>query len=254
MKAGVLATLLLTGCAWAQQVDPVASITTGDLARGKRLFGGHCAACHGQTAEGGRGPNLALPKLRRAADNQALFQVIRDGVDGTEMEGAWQMTEREIWQVAAYIRSLSRVAAETLAGDAQRGSQVYAAAGCASCHIVRGEGRGLGPDLSEVGARRSAAFLRQALVNPGKSAPEGFLMVRVVTREGQEIRGIRINEDSFTLQLRDLDGRFHSFRKRAVKDVQKLFGESPMPGYGGQISAAQLDDLVAYLAGLRGPQ
>lgn len=180
--------------------------------------------------------------------------MIQNGVAGTEMEGSWQMTDREIWQVAAYIRSLSQVAAGPLSGNAQRGRQTYAAAGCASCHIVSGEGRGLGPDLSEVGARRSAAFLRQALANPGRSAPEGFLMVRVVTREGQEIRGIRVNEDSFTLQIRDLDGHFHSFRKRAVKEVKKLFGESPMPGYAGQLSAAQLDDLVAYLAGLRGPQ
>ena len=246
--------LALAANLWAQQPDPVATMTADDLARGKRLYGGHCAPCHGQTAEGGRGPNLAQPKLRRAADNPALFKVIREGVNGSEMDGAWQMTDREIWQVAAFIRSLGRAAVEQLPGDAERGKRVYAMAGCAACHVVRGAGAAQGPDLSEIGARRSAAYLRESLVEPGKTAPEGFLMVHVVKRDGRDIRGARLNEDSFTLQIRDLDGHLHSLRKQSVKQVKKLFGESPMPSYRDNLSASQLDDLVAYLAGLRGPQ
>lgn len=253
MGVGFLLVLLATSV-WAQQPDPISTMTADDLARGKRLYGGHCAPCHGQTAEGGRGPNLAQPKLRRAADNPALFKIIQEGVNGSEMDGAWQMTDREIWQVAAFIRSLSRSSVEQLPGDAERGKRLYAAAGCAACHMVQGAGTGAGPDLSEIGARRSAAYLRQSLLEPGKTAPEGFLMVQAVTRAGRELRGVRLNEDSFTLQIRDLDGRIHSLRKQSVKEVKKLFGESPMPSYRDNFSASQLDDLVAYLASLRGQQ
>ena len=253
MVAGLLLVLLAASVS-AQQPDPISTMTADDLARGKRLYGGHCALCHGQTAEGGRGPNLAQPKLRRAADNPALFKIIQQGVPGSEMDGAWQMTDREIWQVAAYIRSLGSTAVERLPGDAERGKRLYDSAGCAACHVVQGAGVSAGPDLSEIGARRSAAYLRESLVNPGKTAPEGFLMVHVVPRDAREIRGARLNEDSFTLQIRDLDGRFHSFRKQSLKQVKKLFGESPMPSYRDNFSAPQLDDLVAYLAGLRGPQ
>jgi putative heme-binding domain-containing protein len=244
----------LAGVACAQQSDPIATMSAADLERGQRLYRGHCALCHGQTAEGGRGPNLAVPNLRRAADNAALFRVIQQGVPGSEMDGAWQLTEREVWQVAAYLRSLGRVAAEPLPGNAARGKRVYADAGCAACHVIQGAGTGLGPELSEIGARRSAAYLRQSLLDPGMSAPEGFLLIRAVTRAGREIRGVRVNEDSFTLQLRDLDGRFHSLRKPALKEIKKLFGESPMPSYRGNLSDTQLDDLVAYLAILRGAQ
>jgi mono/diheme cytochrome c family protein len=76
--------------------DPIANPTAEDLARGKRLFEGQCAVCHGIIGTGGRGANLAQPRLRHASSDQALFLVIKDGIDGTEMREAWQMTDREI--------------------------------------------------------------------------------------------------------------------------------------------------------------
>jgi len=66
------------------------------------------------------------------------------------------------------------------------------------------------------------------------------------------VRGIRVNEDSFTIQLRDAGNRFHSFRKSELSSLKKEFGESLMPGYASKFTAAELDDLVAYLASLRG--
>jgi hypothetical protein len=66
------------------------------------------------------------------------------------------------------------------------------------------------------------------------------------------VRGIRVNEDSFTIQLRDAGGRYHSFRKAELKDLVRLSGRTPMPSFEGQIGQAELDDLVAYLASLKG--
>ncbi len=159
------------------------------------------------------------------------------------------MTEREVWRVAGYVRSLSRVEAAKLTGDASRGRELYRAKGCAGCHIVRGEGGASGPELTEIGARRSAAYLREALVEPAASLPEGFLVVSVTTRAGRNLRGVRVNEDSFTIQLRDDENRFHSFRKNELKNLKKEFGVSTMPSYK-TLAAAELDDLIAYLASL----
>jgi cytochrome c oxidase cbb3-type subunit 3 len=220
---------------------------------GKRLFEGQCALCHGQTAQGGRGPNLAQPRLRRAPDDAAMFKLIQNGIPGTEMDGAWQMTDREIADVVAYVRSLGRLPRELLPGDAARGQTLYSKQGCASCHVVSGAGTGFGPELTEVGAKRSAANLREHLTDPGKSPPEGFMMVRAVMRDGRKLSGIRLNEDSFTVQIRDASGALHSLRKRDLTEYKKLPGESPMPSFRTR-SAAELDDLVAYLASLRGPQ
>lgn len=234
--------------------DQISGLNSDDLARGKQLFTGHCALCHGIGGTGDRGPALNQPTLRRAADNQALFSLIKKGIDGSEMPEAWQMTDREIWQVAGYVRSLGRTAIATLPGDVAYGKAMYGKKACASCHIVQGRGTSLGPELTEIGARRSAAYLREALLNPGASVPEAFLAVSVVTRAGQSIRGVRVNEDSFTIQLRDQNGVFHSYRKADLAELRKETGKSLMPGYRGNLTASEIDDLVAYLASLRGAQ
>jgi hypothetical protein len=64
--------------------------------------------------------------------------------------------------------------------------------------------------------------------------------------------GLRVNEDSFTLQLRDQAGRIHSFSKLELEGLEKLPGESLMPSYQSELSETGLEDLVAYLASLRG--
>jgi len=207
--------------------------------------------CHGIEGTGGRGPALNQPALRRGKDNMALYGVIRNGVAGTEMPGAWQMTEREVWRVAGYVRSLGRVEAAKLTGDAGRGRELYLSKGCAGCHIVSGEGGVSGPELTEIGSRRSAAYLREALIDPAASLPDKFLTVSVTTRDGRNLRGVRVNEDSFTIQLRDDKLQFHSFRKAELKELKKEFGVSTMPSYK-TLAAGEIDDLIAYLASLRG--
>ena len=231
--------------------DPIAALTADDLAHGKRLYVGQCALCHGIEGVGGRGPALNQPALRRAKDHQALYNVIKNGVAGTEMPAAWHMTDREVWRVVGYIRSLNRVEDAKPTGDAGRGRELYRAKGCAVCHIIRGEGGASGPELTEIGARRSATYLREALIDPSASAPEGFLVVSVITRAGRSIRGVRVNEDSFTVQLRDDEDRFHSFRKNELRSLKKEFGVSTMPSYK-TLAATELDDLIAYLASLGG--
>jgi cytochrome c oxidase cbb3-type subunit 3 len=246
----VKALFLAWGClAWAQ----IPQLSPDDLARGKKIYEGHCSLCHGMTGTGGKGPSLAQPTLRRAPDDTRLAEVIKNGIDNTEMPGAWQLTDREIWQVAGHVRSLGRTAAAELPGDPARGRALYESkGGCAGCHIIAGAGSSLGPELSEIGARRSADYLREALLKPGAAVPEGFLMIRVTTRDGKVFRGIRANEDTFTIQLRDATNQFHSFRKSDLTAIKKEFNESLMPSYESTFNATEIDDLVAYLASLRG--
>ncbi|HVN03958.1 MAG TPA: c-type cytochrome [Bryobacteraceae bacterium] len=222
-----------------------------DLVAGRKVFESQCAVCHGLKGGGGRGPVLARPKLEKAPDDAALRTIISEGLE-PEMPAAWQLNPREVENVAAYVRSLGSVPVEVLPGNPERGARVYAAQGCAGCHIVAGEGNGLGPELTGIGARRNAAYLRQTILQPGASLPEGFLYLSVTTAEGRTVRGIRINEDSFTIQLKDAGGRFFSFRKGDLRDLRRLQGETPMPTFKDRLNKSELDDLVAWLATLRG--
>src|SRR5215470_7169991 len=118
-----------------------------DLANGEKLFQNHCALCHGLKGEGGRGPMLTQAKLSRAPDDAALLKVIEDGIRGTEMPGADSMSDHEMAQTAAYVRSLGRVPLKPVPGDPTHGEEVYRTKGnCAGCHVIRGEGGIAGPD------------------------------------------------------------------------------------------------------------
>jgi cytochrome c oxidase cbb3-type subunit III len=222
-----------------------------DLAAGKVIFEGHCALCHGIDGGGGRGPSLHRPHLSRAPDDKALKALIENGIPPGMPEG-WYLSERDIANVAAFVRSLGNVPPEKLAGDPQRGEAIYARSGCGTCHILAGKGTGFGPELTEVGARRGAARLRETLQSPSKTIPEDFLLIEAITLSGQTIRGIRLNEDTFTIQLKDAQGRFYSLRKSDLRELEKLRNQTLMPSYDSLFSAAELEDLVAYLASQRG--
>ncbi len=234
-------------------VASVSSAQEEALLRGRKLFDSHCARCHNMGGTGGEGPSLARPTLRHAADEEGLLKVIREGIEGTDMPGTWQISENEVRQIAAYVRSLGRVEPGPLSGDPTRGREVFeGASGCSGCHVVAGDGGAVGPDLSDVGLRRGAAFLRESLVSPGATVPRDYLLVRAKPRGGEEVVGLRVNEDSFTIQLRDQAGRIHSLSKSELEDLEKGFGESLMPSYASELSARELEDLIAYLASLRG--
>lgn len=225
-----------------------------DFERGARLFAANCAPCHGPTGNGGRGANLARPRLPRAADDQALFLVIRDGIVNTEMPGAWGMTDHEMWQTAAFVRTLGRVAPEHVPGDVVAGAVVFRLKGCIDCHTVGAEGGRMGPPLTEIGDRRSAAYLRGLLFDPRTFLPEDFTMVEVVTGTGERVNGILLNEDTYSIQIRDLTGDLHSYWKQDLRALEKHTDRTPMPSFRGRLNDRELEDLVAYLVSLRGLQ
>jgi cytochrome c oxidase cbb3-type subunit III len=250
----VLTLLLSAACAAPCAQAPSAQNTPvekPDLAAGKVIFEGHCSLCHGIDGGGGRGPSLHRPNLSRAPDDQALKALIENGIPPGMPEG-WYLSKQDIANVAAFVRSLGNVPPEKLAGDPQRGEAIYARSGCGACHILAGKGTGFGPELTEVGARRGAARLRETLQSPSKTIPEDFLLVKAITLSGETILGIRLNEDTFTIQLKDRQGRFYSLRKSGLRELKKLRNETPMPSYDSLFSTAELEDLVSYLASQRG--
>jgi len=232
-----------------------------DASAGKKLFAAHCAACHGQQGEGGRGARLT--SLTRASDDDSLFNIIRKGISGTEMPPA-PLKDDEIRDLTVFVRSLQRDSVLP-AANGQRGQQTYRRAGCAKCHTIGLEGGVLGPDLSNIGARRDPDYLRRALLDPEADIPESFgeyrwytvipnnfLQVRVTTHDGRAITGARVNEDAFSIQIRDVSGKVYSFWKEELKELHKDWDKSPMPSYRDKLTPTEIDDLISYLASLRG--
>ena len=223
-----------------------------ELEQGRKLFQSQCASCHGIDGSGGRGSPLNVPKLRRAATDEDLRDVIVGGVEQAGMPRFWWLPPRDVNNVAQYVRSLGQVNAGAVAGDPGHGKRVFESkGGCMTCHIVNGTGGWLGPELSDIGARRSAAYLRNALLDPAAGAPESIVFVRVETSSGQKFSGRRLNEDTFNIQIIDSGGSFRSVRKSGAASIERTPG-TPMPSFRAKLTNSEISDLVAYLASLTG--
>jgi putative heme-binding domain-containing protein len=218
--------------------------TPEDLIQGKKLYDGRCAGCHGPKGDGGKGANLAVPVLSRGDSDIAIYRVIRYGIPETEMPGHL-MTQREIWQMTAHVRKLGGEGGGTVKGDPAKGALLFSGkGGCLQCHFMDGRGGHLGPPLTGVARKRSASYLREKLVSPDRTVVDSFYMVTATLRDGGRVGGVRLNEDTWSIQLRD-GSRLISLAKAdlASLDVQKT---TPMPSYS-RFAASELDDLVAYL-------
>lgn len=252
---GAALALAPAGAAAAEpQTDPpLDEAAPEELTQGQRLFDIHCSRCHGLGGVGGEGPNLMRENLRRSTTDEALLSIVEDGIEGTDMPGAWTLNGQEIRGVAAYVRSLGTVAREDLPGDPARGRDLYDATLCSTCHVVNGEGIAFGPDLSDIGLLRGSEHLRESIRDPAASVTPRYRTVLVEDAGGAETMGVRMNEDTFTIQILDQAGRLRSFRKTEIRRFELLPEESLMMSYA-DFGDDELDDLVAYLATLRGPQ
>ena len=247
MRAAGVALLLL--CAVALQGQ-----TEVDLADGKATFRSNCAFCHGLTGGGGRGPALSAGRFLHGSADDDIKNVIKSGVPGTTMP-AFEFEKDELDRLVAYVRTLSAASGKTagagpVAGDVTKGRQVYERSGCAGCHRVGAEGSVFGPELTRIGAGRSAEYIRESIVNPSADIPEEYAGVTVITRDGKRITGVRVNEDTFSVQLRDASQNFRMFQKDEVQQVIRE-AKSLMPAYSS-LSHDDLQNLLAYLDSLRG--
>jgi cytochrome c oxidase cbb3-type subunit 3 len=225
---------------------------------GAKLFRSQCAGCHGPDGTGtGAGPNLASGTFVHGGSDEALFGTISKGVPGTSMP-AFSFSGLQIWELVTHVRSLGIAhGVKEARGNPQSGLAIFRA-NCSRCHTAAGEAgltagltAGLsGPDLTGIGASRSYAELRESIRDPDAQVASEYWSVAATTIAGQTIRGVRLNEDTFSLQIRNEDGRLVSLPKRNLKDV-KLIRTSPMPSFAGKLSDSQIDDVIGWLISLR---
>lgn len=223
-----------------------------DLAWGRRAYRVHCASCHGIDGKGGRGSDLTSGDFYHGGSDADLYRNIEDGIPGTEMPASWLVPKR-LWQVVAFVRSLSEAASSSsVTGDPSRGRELFRGkGGCLECHRVGLEGGFSGPDLSTVGWRRSPEHLKASIVAPEEEISPNYRMATVSpSGGGAATTGYVRNEDRHYLLLLDLEGKLRSFEKSGLRQVERD-GGSMMQSYDGVFDAAELEDLVAYLASLR---
>lgn len=222
-----------------------------DIAYGSSLYATHCVTCHGADGDALPGVNLRSGRFRHASSDRELARILREGIPGTAMiPGAY--ADAELTALVAYLRNIDADVGGIGLGDAQRGRVLFEGKGeCGTCHRVAGQGPRFAPDLSNIGAVRTAATLSRTLLDPNGSLLPINRPVRAVTADGTLINGRRLNEDSYSVQLIDDQERLISLEKSELREYT-ILTTSQMPSYAEILTEEEIADVLAYLRTLKG--
>jgi PQQ-dependent dehydrogenase (methanol/ethanol family) len=240
MKRYSLVLLAALACAWPGIGQ--------ENAAGRKLFAARCASCHGADGGGGEfGPDIADVRGLRHRD-RTLAALIKNGLPDSGMP-AFPLPQQDLDAVAAFVAGLRAPAFEhPPAGDAIAGESYFFGEGnCANCHLVKGRGGVLGPDLSNLGGETRLARIEMALRDPSTLGTPGYKLVSVRLRSGQTIRGLAKNESNYDVQLQGLDGKLYFLSKEEIAE------ETAEPkGLMPPVSATSVEqrDLLAFLSRL----
>lgn len=220
------------------------------IADGREIYNRTCTACHGVNgAAGARGPALAGRDGYQRSTDASIFDAIHDGISGTGMPPS-SLGATDIWKVVAYLRSLRASASDTFVpGDAVHGERIFWGQGhCGSCHMIRGRGGIVGPDLSSIGEERTLRQIRDALTQPRSQIPDGYRPVEIVTADGRRLSGVLKNENNFSLQLLDSHDQLQLLTRDELREVYYKHSSLMPANYDKSLSPAELQDLLAFLS------
>ena len=136
-------------------------------------------------------------------------------------------------------------------GDPAGGRALVQSSKCLDCHRIGETGSRVGPDLSDIGSRRSPALLQRAIVAPDDEVLPESRFVRVVTSEGTSVQGKLLNQDAFSIQMMTPDERLKSYAKSRLREFS-IVQKGLMPSFEATLNTSQLADVVSYLSTLKG--
>jgi DMSO reductase family type II enzyme heme b subunit len=162
----------------ALALPAVASAQPGNANDGKATYERKCAGCHGDKGDG-QGPaaellwpaprdfTKGLYKIRTTANkvpmDQDLFRVITDGMPGTSMPSWAVLSEKDRWNLVAYLKTFApdafkeapkklELPKEVASSEASitRGKEMFEAIECHKCHGSEGRADGVSrPELKD---------------------------------------------------------------------------------------------------------
>jgi putative heme-binding domain-containing protein len=253
------------------------------IAAGKKLFAGSCSVgyCHGAEGRAGRGPRLR----DREWDRNYLFKVIDDGIPNSSMP-AWRgrLSDSQITSIVAYILSISKEvkqegsSAQTrgdvpprpeasaandtsgggVMGNASAGKALFFDAtnerNCGVCHKAAGTGGEAGPDLTRIATQPARDILKRILVARGSDTRKA---VEIVTKDGETLRGVLVEENASGLRLYDLTSAgppvARTINLADIAQRRSVEADIAHENFAGTYTVRQLLDIVTYLKSAETP-
>jgi putative membrane-bound dehydrogenase-like protein len=145
------------------------------------------------------------------------------------------------------------------AGDAAKGKAVWAAsftgaAQCSKCHMVRGAGGSVGPDLAMIGKKSAREALYESILQPSRAIADQYIQHQVTTTAEVTVAGLLVADTPESITLRDANGKDTTIPKKEIAGQVRKLKLSIMPeDVVAALTEDELADLVAYLETLKTP-
>ncbi|EMB16070.1 sulfatase family protein [Rhodopirellula europaea 6C] len=130
-------------------------------------------------------------------------------------------------------------------GDVDRGKAVFTK-NCATCHVFKGEGNVVGPNLNGMSVHPKVELLTHIL-DPNSSVEANYRLYNVLTADGLVISGLLSGETLTSIEMVDAQGKRHTVLR---EDIEELVAstKSAMPeGLEQSVNDDGLVDLLEYL-------
>lgn len=141
-------------------------------------------------------------------------------------------------------------------GNADKGKQLMAESlrgetQCLKCHVVRGIGGNIGPDLSMIGKKASKENLFESILQPSKAIADQHVQWQIENASGQKIIGLLVDDGPAGVTIRDANGKDTKIAKddieKRTKSLISIMPEDIVKGF----TEDDLIDVVAYLFTLK---
>jgi mono/diheme cytochrome c family protein len=240
------------------------------IERGTGAYNTTCGYCHGDRAKGGNaGPDLITSDVSlHDEDGVGLGEYLKGAVHQRAVK--LDLQQPAVYDIASYIHSRIIYAATTRgdvspeavlkAGDAKAGEAYFnGAGGCAKCHSVTG-------NLKGIGGKYDAVTLQDRIVNPrnggGRGGRGGFgapaapdpnaITATVTLPGGKTVTGIPLRITDFDVTLRLDDGSTQTWARD--NGVPKVERHDPLQAHVDimtKLKDKDMHDVTAYLATIK---
>ncbi|OHB85895.1 MAG: hypothetical protein A2V98_14635 [Planctomycetes bacterium RBG_16_64_12] len=196
-----------------------------------------------------------LGKLLKLADDMEAWPDAAAALDAARRRPISQWAEKLLAQAKpseAVQEALEKYdPVLEMAGDPDRGKQVFVEATCSTCHRLGDVGRPIGPDLRAL-VDRSPQFLHVAVIDPNRAVVRKYQEYTAVTADGLTLSGMLLEETSTSITLVDLGGQSQVILRKDLEELVCL-GRSHMPQkLEAKLDLQRMADLFAFI-GRMGP-
>jgi len=133
-------------------------------------------------------------------------------------------------------------------GDPVRGRALFTGdqARCSQCHVFRGQGAQVGPDLTEI-ERKGRAEIYRSIAAPSAAIEPAYATYTIITRRGQVVAGMARAEGGDAIRVTDTNAHATLIPRSEIEQIRPS-ATSIMPvGLTATLGDGAIRDIIAFL-------